>query len=53
MSCNKIDKPLVVIDLVIRAHPAISHCSHWLLKMQSGYKYKLLAKSKVKVKKIT
>ena len=27
-----------------RAHPAISHCSHFLLKIQSGYKYKSLAK---------
>ena len=28
-----------------RAHPAISHCSHLLLKITSGYKYKSLAKS--------
>ena len=27
-----------------RAHPAISHCSHLLLKIKSGYKYKSLAK---------
>ena len=33
----------------IRAHPAISHFSHLLLKMQSGYKYKSLAKSAVLV----
>ena len=27
-----------------RAHRAISHCNHLLLKMYSGYKYKSLAK---------
>ena len=32
-----------------RAHPVISHCSHLLLNMQSGYKYKSLAKSTVYV----
>ena len=32
-----------IIDF--RAHPAISHCSHLLLKMYSGYKYKTLAKA--------
>ena len=31
--------------IAVRAHPAISHCSHLLLKMLSGYKYKSLAKS--------
>ena len=31
------------------AHPAISHCSHLLLKINSGYKYKSLAKSTIQV----
>ena len=30
---------------VSRAHPAISHCSHLLLKMKSGYNTKSMAKS--------
>ena len=33
------------VDCCQRAHPAISHCSHLLLKIKSGYKYKSLAKS--------
>ena len=37
--------PFNLICNMTRAHPVISHCSHLLLKMLSGYKYKSLAKS--------
>ena len=30
--------------MLIRAHPAISHCSHLLQKSESGYKSNSLAK---------
>ena len=51
------DAPLRILTFIqswisdgwlIMAHPAIIHCSHLLLKC-SGYKYKSLAKSTVKV----
>ena len=35
--------------ILLRDHPVISHCSHLLLKMKTGYKYKSLAKRTVLV----
>ena len=40
------------MTIIDSAHPSISHCSHLLLKLYSGYKYKSLAKSKLQAVQI-